>query len=189
MIASRHIRSSLIAHCSLLLVLTAGCNRDGGKIILNPPFDGKAKVGEVTATWQATGEERAFAEGRKLATPEVRLQYRVDLRNRLADKMFLRLADFRLTNKSGAELGKDTARVECVLAVGDSSGVLRGDVWVPKDSADDVDGFGLTHLAIPLSEIGQGHYREWMLQGRKGDAASVDAEIAGYAAAPACPRG
>lgn len=190
MLTTQPNRSSLIAHCSLLLLaVAAGCNRDEGKVILNPPFDAKAKVGEVTATWQATGEERAFADGRKLAAPQVRLQYQVNVRNRLSDKMFVRLSDLRLTNKSGVELGKDAAHVECVLRVGDSPGVLRGEVWVAKDAAGDVSGFALTHFVVPLSEIGQGHYREWMLQGRKGDAASVDAEITGYAAAPACPTG
>lgn len=181
-------RSSLIAHCSwLLLSLAAACNRDEGKVILKPPFDAKAKIGEVTATWQATGEERAFADGRKLAAPQVRMQYQVNVRNRLADKMFVRLSELRLTSKDGVELGKDTARVDCVLRVGDSPGVLRGEVWIAQDAAKDVSGFTLTHFAVPLSELGQGHYREWMLQGRKGDAASVDAELGGYAAAPACP--
>lgn len=184
----RALRSTLIAHCSALLLVAAACNRDAGKVILTPPFDGKAKVGEVTATWQGTGEERAFADGRKLAAPQVRMQYRVSVRNRLADKMFVRLSEFRLLDDGGIELGRDAARVDCVLAVGDSAGVLAGDVWIAKEAADDVRNFGVTHFAVPLSEIGQGHYREWMLQGRKGDAASVDAEIAGYAGAPACPR-
>jgi hypothetical protein len=178
---------SLIAHCSVLLLAVAGCNRDEGKVILKPPFDAKAKVGEVTATWQATGEERAFAEGRKLPAPQVRLQYQVNVQNRLSEKMFVRLSDFRLTDKSGVELGKDAARADCVLRVGDSNGVLRGEVWVSKDAADDVSEFAINHFVVPLSEIGLGHYREWVLQGRKGDEASVDAEIVSYAAAPACP--
>src|SRR5512134_3825211 len=112
--ATRSRNSLLIAHCSLLLLTAAGCNRDEGKVILKPPFDAKAKVGEVTATWQATGEERAFADARKLAAPQVRLQYQVNVANRLADKMFVRLSDFRLTDKNGVELGKDVARVECI---------------------------------------------------------------------------
>jgi hypothetical protein len=171
----------------LLILAAAGCNRDEGKVILKPPFDAKAKVGEVTASWEPTGEERAFADGRKLAAPQVRLQYQVNVQNRLAEKMFVRLSEVRLTDKDGVALGQDAARVDCVLRVGDSAGVLRGEVWVAKDKADEVSGFAITHLVVPLSEIGQGHYREWMLQGRKSDEASVDAEIAGYAAAPACP--
>lgn len=47
-----------------LLFSATGCHGDKGKIILNPPFDAKAKIGEVTATWQTSAEERAFAEGR-----------------------------------------------------------------------------------------------------------------------------
>lgn len=183
------MRSVLIVHCSWLFLLAAGCNRDKGKIILNPPFDGKAKIGEVTATWNATGEERAFADGRKLAMPQVRMQYRVNVKNRLADKMFVRLSEFRLTGQGGTELGKDTARAECVLSVGDSPGVMRGDVWVNKNAAGDVRDYALTHFAVPLSELGQGHYREWMIQGRKAEAAAVDGELASYAAAPACPTG
>jgi hypothetical protein len=171
-----------------LLLVSSGCS-DKNKVILTPPFDGHAKIGEVTASWQTTGEERAFAEGRKLETPEVRFQYRIDVRNRLEDKMFVRLSEFRLMNAGGGELAKDVRRVDCILSVGDSSGVIRGEVWVAKDAADDISGFGITHFSVPLGEIGRGHYREWALQGRTGDAATVDAEIAGYAAAPACPAG
>jgi len=185
--ATRSVSSSLIAYCAVLLLAAAGCNRDEGKVILKPPFDAKAKVGEVTASWQPAGEERAFAEGRKLAAPQVRMQYQVNVRNRLSEKMFVRLSEFRLTDEDGVELGKDAARVDCVLRVGDSTGVLRGEVWVAKDAADDVSEFAINHFVVPLSEVGQGHYREWVLQGRKGDEASVDAEIVSYAAAPACP--
>jgi hypothetical protein len=170
----------------VVAVASAGCSRDGNKVILTPPFNDGTKIGEVSAQWENTGEERAFADGRKLDMPEVRFQYRVNVRNRLQDKVFVRLGGFRLVNEAGSEMGKSAARIECVLSVGDTPGLLRGDVWVPARGVRDVSGFGVTHFAVPLSERGRALYREWALQGRKSDAAAVDAEIGAYAAAPAC---
>jgi hypothetical protein len=173
----------------IVTLMFAACNRDGTKVLLTPPFNDNTKVAEVAAHWDDSGEERSFAGGRKLEEPQTRVRYRVDARNRLEDKLFVRLSEFRLVGDGGAELGKDEAAIECVLSVGDSSGVLSGDVWMTKRAAQLITGFGITHYAVPLSERAQGLYREWALQGRKADAATVDAEIQKYANAPPCPRG
>jgi hypothetical protein len=173
----------------MVMVACAACSRDGSKVLLTPPFNDNTKVGEVTARWDDSGEERSFADGRKLEEPETRLRYRVDVRNRLEDKLFVRLSDFRLVAEGGAELGKSAGQIECVLSVGESTGVLSGDVWMTKRAVRSITGFGVTHYSLPLSERGQALYREWALQGRKGDAPTIDAEIQKYSSAPPCPRG
>jgi hypothetical protein len=172
----------------LLAVVFASCSRDGNRVILTPPFNDRTAIGEATARWENAGEERFFAGDRKLDEPQVRLRYRVDATNRLEDKLFVRLGDFRLVGKAGGEIARDGTRVECILGNGQTRGVLSGDVWVTAHAAGDIHGFGITHFAVPLSNRGRALYREWVLQGRKMDAAAVDAEIAAYAVAPDCPR-
>lgn len=172
----------------VLLAIGVACGRNGTKVMLSPPFNERTKIGEVTARWEITSEQREFAEGRKLDEPQVRVRYRVDVRNDLGDKMFLRLGEFRVMSETGRELARAGDRIECILAVGDSKGVLAGDLWVTKRASSAVHGFRISHFSLPLSERGRALYREWALQGRKADGAAVDAEIAAYARAAACPR-
>ena len=169
-------------------IALSACSRDKGTIYLVAPFNDSTKIGDVTATWTNTGEERAFADGKRLDAPQVKLQYAINVRSRLDDKAFVRLQDFKLMAGS-EEVGKDSARVECVLPVGDSPRILTGEVWIATDRAKNVNGFEVTHFAVPLSERGRSLYREWSLQGRPDQAAAVDSEITAYASAPPCPRG
>ncbi len=179
------LRGGAIAMC-LLLGLLCGCKRGEPGIPLTAPFDNEAVVGRVTATWSRSDEQRSFAEGVRLAEPEVRYRYRVTASNQLADKLFVRLGDFTLVGRSGLRAGSDSRGVECVLAAGQAEPVLQGDVWVSAKATGDIRGFDAAHLAVPLSDVGRGMYRSWLLQGRPDQGPQVDAEIATYAAAPAC---
>jgi hypothetical protein len=143
----------------------------------------------VTAEWKATDDERAFADARRLPEPEVRVRYRVDLRNDLEEKVFVRLEAFTLVDTDGLTLGADGAEVACTLGTGAVEGVLAGDVWLPKRALERVQTFRVGQLAVPLSERGRALYREWRMAGQSGAAAAVDAEITGFAASPPCtPR-
>jgi hypothetical protein len=179
---------SKLSVVAMVVLASAACSREANKVVLTPPFDEQAKIGEITAQWEATAEERAFADGRKLDEVQVRVHYRVDALNRLQDKLFVRLGDFRLLNESGIELGKDTGRIECALSAGQSNGVLSGDVWLSSRAVKNVGGFGITHLAVPLSERGRALYREWALKERAAEASTVDVDIQRFAAAGSCPR-
>lgn len=171
---------------TVALALVA-CSSDGDAVKLVAPFNERTVLGEVTAVWKSTGEERGFAAGARLKEPQARLRYRADVRNRLGDKLFIRLGTFQLVDDAGLEIGSDSASVECTLATGASQAVLAGDVWVPKQAVGKVRGFHLEHFAVPLNDRGRALYREWLLQGRPADTAAIDAEIARYAAAPPCP--
>lgn len=171
---------------ALALALGLGCSRDGDSVRVVAPFNAESKIGEVTAVWQNTGEERAFADGTRLPEPQVRFQYRAEVHNRLHDKVFVRLTNFQLTDAQGLALATSPATVACALAGDATVAALAGELWVPNNRVDVVRGFGVSPFAVPLSERGRALYREWLLQGRTDKAAAVDAEIAGYAAAPAC---
>ncbi|MBI1814587.1 MAG: hypothetical protein HYR72_06395 [Deltaproteobacteria bacterium] len=163
-----------------------GCSRDGESVPVVAPFNAESKIGEVTAVWQNTSEERAFADGTRLPEPQVRFQYRAEVHNRLHDKVFVRLTNFQLTDTQGLALATSPATVACALAGDATVAVLAGELWVPKNGVDAVRRFSVSPFVVPLSERGRALYREWLLQGRTDKAAAVDAEIAGYAAAPAC---
>jgi hypothetical protein len=171
---------------ALIAAAVPGCSRSGHTASLAAPYDDDESLGEITAVWDNTGEERGFDGGARLKQPEVRFRYRLDARNRSGDKLFLRLADMQLVDRGGLTLGKHVVQIECTLNAGDTDGVLSGDVWVPKSAVDDIDGFRVTRLAIPLGAHSLQRYRDWLLQGRPNDAAQVDAEVAKHAGAPAC---
>jgi len=170
---------------ALAAMLFFGCRRDEGAVLLAPPY-ADDKIGDVSAVWSDTGEERAFAEGRRLDGPEVRFRYRVDVRNRLEEKVFLRLEEFNLIAADGVAIAKDPARVECALNAGRTTGVLSGEIWVPKRRVQEVRSFRIGHLSVPLGDRARAAYREWLLKGRPGATTEVDAEIGRYAAVPAC---
>lgn len=168
-------------------IALAACARDTTTEPLVAPFNERTILGEVSAVWSNTSEERGFAGGTRLQEPEIRFQYRVDVRNRLGDKLFVRPGDFQLVDEHGLALGSDGASVECSLGSGATQAILTGDVWVRKRAVSKVRTFRIARFAVPLNERGRGLYREWLLQGRPGAAAAIDAEIARYAAAPPCP--
>jgi hypothetical protein len=169
-----------------LLLLVGACARGGDGQALMTPFDTEKAVGAVTAVWRPSGEERGFDAATRLNEPEVGFRYRLDARSDLDDKLFVRLEAFALVDADGLALGTDDASVGCTLAPGRTEGVLAGTVWVPKSAVQHVDGFRVRRLVVPLGERGRALYREWALEGRPGDAAAIDGEIASYAAAAPC---
>lgn len=166
--------------------LFVACSRDRGEVVLLAPYDDGEKLGAVHATWDNTGEQRGFAGGDRLAEPEVRFRYRVDARNRGDDKVFLRLAAAELLDDSGLPLGRAGEQVECLLASGETRGILSGEIWIPASKVKGVRSLHVRHFAAPLGGRGVKRYREWLLQGRADDAARVDAEIAQQAGVQAC---
>lgn len=171
----------------LALVFLAACTRDTNKVDLVAPFDADRVLAEGRATWSPSGETRAFAGGTRLKEPEVRIPYRVDVHDLQCDKLLVRLGNFTLTNAAGLALGHDEKRVECVVAADGADALLSGEVWLPESSAKEIHGFVVEHSALPLDGKNLALYRDWLLKGRPGATADVDAEIAREAAAPACP--
>jgi hypothetical protein len=159
----------------LVLVVFAGCRRGETGIALIAAFSTDSRVGRLTATWSKTP---AAGSGERA---EERIDYRVDVRNQLAEPLFVRLRDLRLLDGS-AVVGRAAEQVACVAPPGETAGVLRGTVL----TAGTPDGFEVEHFAVPLSERGRSFYREFLLRQRPAAAAAIDAEIAAFAAAPRC---
>jgi hypothetical protein len=176
----------LLPVVALTILPSLGCRSESSHLSLVAPFNEHAKIGEVTATWVASGEERTFAGGARLRQPEMRFQYRVQVRNLLQDKLYVELADFQLTDAQGMELAADSRRSECVLAAEGSAVSLAGEIWLPRRSKERIAGFEVRRFAAPLSERGRALYREWLLQGRPRDTAEVDKRFSVYAGAPQC---
>lgn len=168
-------------------ILASGCWGNSNGVYLTAPFNQETELAQVSAVWRDTGEERSFADASRLEEPQVRFQYRVDVDNLLHDKLYVQLGKLELLDDDGLSLGAAREEVRCVLGPGKKEGILKGSVWVSKGAARKVDGFGLDRFGVPLSERGRAMYREWLLQGRPEDGPAIDAEIAGYASAPACP--
>jgi hypothetical protein len=183
--ARRRRRPTLFLVAVLLLPLV-GCARHSEGVPLTAPFNDETEIGAVTAVWQSSGEGRAFAAGVRLKEPEVRFQYRVDVKNRMEHPMFVRLGGFQLLSSDGLALGADEARVACTVGSPGVQGVLSGSVWIAKHATDRIGGFTIRHFAVPLNERGRALYREFLLTTRPAEARAIDAEIAAYAAAPGC---
>ena len=144
-------------------------------------FSDDTVVGEIDARWTDSGDRRDVATG----AAEHKLTFRVDVVNRLADPLYLRLRHFRLLLADGPR-EDSTAEVECALAPGTTPAVLSGAIWVTGEAAAAVRGFQVDALAVPLSERGRAFYREFLLGQRPGAAAAIDAELAAEAAAAPC---
>jgi hypothetical protein len=164
------------------LLACAGCSRASGSVDLLAAFSDDTVVGQLTARWDESGEERAGAtpDGR-----DCKVAFHVDALNRLSDRLYLRLRDFHLIGRDGTH-GAGEVGIECALAPGTTHGVLAGVDWVPCNATSAIRGFRVDHFAVPLSERGQSFYREFLLRQRPADAAAIDAEIAAFAAAPTC---
>ncbi len=166
---------------ALVLLAGAGCARSESSVELMAPFSDDTKVGQLTARWMASGEERTNA-----GVTERAVIVRIDAVNRLADRLYLRLRGLRLLGPSGP-LPAGAAGVGCTLAPGLTRAVLSGRVWVAAAEANAIRGVHVEHFAVPLSERGRAFYREFLLRQRPAaTAAAVDAELDAYAAAPPC---
>jgi hypothetical protein len=177
---------SLLRGAVVLLGIALGCSRDSREVLLTAPFNDDTEIGRATAVWQSTGEERAFAGGARLKEPEIRFQYRVDVKNEMEHPIFVRLGGFELLSEDGLALGRDDASIECTVGSRGAQGVLSGSVWVAKHAASKIGRFRLGHFAVPLNERGRALYREFLLTTRPGEAQAIEAELAGYAAAKGC---
>jgi len=59
-------------------------------------------------------------------------------------------------------------------------------VWVRKRDAERVRDFRIGRFAAALGDKRRARYRAWLLQGRPGEDAAIDQEIARQAAAKPC---
>jgi hypothetical protein len=176
--------SRLAAVAVGMLLIGAGCRQAPEGLPLTAPGD-DTRLGTVSAAWHTTGEERGFANAARLDEPEVRVRYRVDVHNAEDEKLFVRLEAFELVDEKGMTVATAAERVECTLGVGTAT-ALAGDVWVRKQDVDRVRDFRIRRFAAALDDEGRAQHRAWLLQGRPGDAAAIDAEIARQAAAKPC---
>ena len=179
------MRTRIAVAVVAILVGFVACRRTPDGLPLEAAGD-DTRLGTVSATWQATKDERGFADAVRLDEPQVRFRYRVDAHNRGDDKLFVRLVGFELVDDAGLTLAKADGTVECTLGPGTTEGALAGDVWVRKRDAERVEDFRIRRFAAALDDKGRARYRAWLLQGRPGDEAAVDREIAQQAAAPPC---
>jgi hypothetical protein len=169
----------------ILVAVVAGCQRSPDGLLLTAPGD-EDRLGTVSATWQPTDDERGFKNAARLDEPEVRFRYRVDVHHGADDKLFVRLDRFALVDEAGMTLASADDMVECTLGPGTAEGTLAGDVWVRKRDAERVKNFRIRRFAAALGDEGRAQYRAWLLEGRPGDEAAIDQEIARQAAAKPC---
>jgi len=153
----------------------AACARSEQTVDLIAAFSNDSRLGTIAAHWEGTGAERG---GRRA------LRYRLDVDNKLAEGLFVRLSGFRLTGVD--ELAPDGIAVACIAPPGRTADVLAGLLWLDEQQWGDIDGFEVERFALPLSERGRAFYREFKLRQLPGQAAAIDAEIAAAAAAPPC---
>ncbi len=168
-----------------MLVAFAGCHRSPDGLPLTAPGEDD-RLGTVSATWQQTKDVRGFANAVRLDEPEVLFRYRVDVQNEGDEKLFVRLDRFELVDAAGMTVAAAADTVECTLGAGTAEGTLAGDVWVRKRDAERVRDFRIRRFAAALGDDGRAQYRAWLLQGRPGEAAAIDQEIARQAGAKSC---
>ena len=178
-----YLRAALIVVGASIL---CGCWRDSDGVYVTAPFNDQTKLAEIEAVWRNTGEERAFADATRLAEPEVRFQYRVDVVNRLEDRLYVRIGNLELVDADSLSLGSAAEKINCVLDAGKTEALLDGSVWIPKRAAKKVADFRLERYGVPLSERGRAMYREWLLQTRPGEEAEIDADLTRYANTSPC---
>ena len=167
----------------LMLLTCTACSRSNRPIELKPAFSDDTIVGELRPSWSVTSDERGT--GNSL---ERRVAVRFDAVNRLSDPLYVRLTKVRLVGPKGP-IRLDDASVACALAPGETHGLLQSSVWMPAADVDSLRALQIDQFTVPLSERGRAFYREFLLLQRPSDAVAIDAEIATYAAAPACVEG
>jgi hypothetical protein len=168
---------ALCAALTLALQCT-GCTRSSGRMELLAAFSDDTVVGELSATWtDATAADRSAPPGRQV-------HVRVQGVNRLADRLYVELREFRLVTADGNAVVVGNAA--CALAPQASGVVLEGEAWLTGSANNSVRGFRVDPLAVPLSDRGVAFYREFLLAQRPGAEADIDRVLAAYAAAPRC---
>lgn len=150
-----------------------GCRRAEEGVFVVAPFNDHTRLARVDARW---------------ATPKAdgAVEFEVRVESRLADRLYVRLASFALTAADGRTLARSGEERSCVLAPKATERVLAATVRLPPGAADEVAGFTLETFGVPLSQRGQGIYREYLLQFRGRTIPEADAEIQGYQASPPC---
>jgi hypothetical protein len=170
-------RSVLCAALTVALQCV-GCTRSGGRMELMAAFSDDTVVGELSATWtDATASDRSAQPGRQV-------HVRVQVSNRLADRLYVELREFRLLTADGNTVTVGSAA--CALAPHAIGVMLERDVLFPANAGNSVRGFRVDPLAVPLSERGRAFYREFLLAQQPGSADHIDSVLAGYAASPPC---
>ena len=142
------------------------------------PFNEETTIATVMASW----ETQPAAAG----ASEENVHFVARVSNRLADRLYVRLDNFELTDASGAPVVSSPLRRGCIVAANADSVVLSGDLRLRRGSAARIAGFRVERFGVPLSERGRSIYREFLLQSEKFTAAQVDGEIQGYLNAESC---
>jgi len=155
----------------LLLLATASCRRAEQGTFVTAPFNDATRLARIDARWQVT---------------PTGLHFQIRVENRLADRLFVRLAQPSFRDADGNRLGGSDVARECVLPPHSSGLVLDGDVPLSAADANRVAWFDVERFGVPLSDRGRGIYREFLLQQRVRSPTEIDAELTGYAAAPPC---
>lgn len=158
--------------------LSAGCHRPEHGVFITAPFNDETKIAKVEARWQP-------AEGAPASESEM-LHFEVRVTNTLADRLFVRLGKFTLTDATGAVLASVAEERGCIVPASAEAVVLSGEVALPRGAAARVADFNVNRFGAPLSERGRSIYREFLLQSEKYSEAQVDAEIAAYMQSEPC---
>jgi hypothetical protein len=141
-------------------------------------FSDDTVVGDLSATWtDAPAADRS-------AQPDRPVHVRVQASNRLGDRLYVELREFRLVTADGNAVALGSAA--CTLAPEASGVMLERDVWIPGSASNSIRGFRVDPLAVPLSARGRAFYREFLLAQRPGTADEIDSLLAGYTASAPC---
>lgn len=157
-------------------MMAIGCHRAEQGVFINAPFNEETRIATVEAQWQPTA---AAGEGETL-------HFEVRVSNKLADRLFVRLGNFTLTDAGGAVLAHVADERSCVLPASGAAIVLSGEVAVPRGAAARVAEFAVDRFGVPLSPRGRSIYREFLLQEERASEAQIDADMAAYMQSPPC---
>jgi hypothetical protein len=156
------------ALCGVFLLALLGCRGEEPGEPLLAAFSGESRVGRLQASWGSAAAKQGT------------VRYRVEVRNQLADSLYVRLERFRVLDGTTVVGAADEA-VGCIVPAHGAATVLKGAI----DLAAAGDRFEVERFAVPLSERGRTFYREYRLR-QRAEPTAIDAEIAAYAAAPEC---
>jgi hypothetical protein len=161
----------------LALLLSAGCAREPRPeqvLEMKAIFSESTIAGELLATWQTGRPDQA---GRRPLT------LRLTARNRLAERLYVRVGDIRVLAPGGAV--PVPGSVDGCLLAGDARLPLFRATVTLADADTAVSGIAVEYTAVPLSERGRAFHREY-LRRRRPTLEEIDAELDAFAAAPPC---